>query len=374
MGQLVPLPPAALRRPTTLRTLVPHFLLWLRAVRLRADNTILAYGRDLASFVAFCEQFGVESPDAITFRTIEGYLAWLQHPQGRTASTANRHKYAIGEFFKYLRREGVTLSTPTADVLPLKQPKRLPKYLTIPEQERILRVLAEDRTPAGRRDYALIATGLFCGLRVSELVTLRVEDVDLDAGVIRVIGKGDKQRECVIFPRLAMILRDYLDTARPALMAVPIQGCLERSKGRRIWQAHYHVEGQEHKFSTRTADEAEARQVLAEHVADLRNRYVSPFLFVRVHPGHAFRRSGQALLTRSLFHLVRRRLTPILGRPVHPHMLRHSFASRLRENGADLVLIQEAVGHANIQTTTIYAHLTTNKRKAEIAKYLEGEA
>jgi site-specific recombinase XerD len=82
------------------------------------------------------------------------------------------------------------------------------------------------------------------------------------------------------------------------------------------------------------------------------------------------RRTGQALLTKTIFALVRRAVAPIVGRPVAPHMLRHSFASHLRENGADLQLIQEALGHANINTTTMYAHISTNKRRQDLARLL----
>jgi integrase len=114
----------------------------------------------------------------------------------------------------------------------LREPKRLPKYLTIPDQERVLATLAVDRTLIGLRDYALIATGFFCGLRVAEFAGLRREDVDLDAGLLGVIGKGDKQRECVVIPRLNGYLaglrtsrefvaenRDYFNRAREAVMA-----------------------------------------------------------------------------------------------------------------------------------------------------------
>lgn len=112
--------------------------------------------------------------------------------------------------------------------------------------------------------------------------------------------------------------------------------------------------------------------MLAERVADLAVRRVSPYLFVHASPkgGYARRRGGLAILTRSLFWTIRRRLTPILLRPEHPHMLRHSFATRLRERGGDLQLIQEALGHEDIRTTTIYAHISTTKRRDELERLL----
>lgn len=375
MTALVPLNGGEIVAPgKTLEAGAPQFLGWLRFVRLRTENTVKSYGHDLALFVGFCRGVGITMPDQVTFRTIEMYGAWLMHQRGRAVSTANRHRYAIGEFFKYLRREGFTMSNPAADVLPLKQHRRLPKYLSIAEQERVLRLLAKDDTRTGRRDYALVATALFCGLRCEELATLRMEHVNLDDGVLRVVGKGDKEREAVIIPRLRAILADYLEHVRPALMAFPIHGWIRRKASKHAWTGNYEFEGKDHCFTTGTRVKAEAQARLDERVADLRVRQTSPFVFVRSTRTGAYlrRHSGRPLLTRSIFMLIRCRLTPMLGRPVAPHMLRHSFASRLRENGADLALIQEALGHADIRTTTIYAHLSSKKRKADVAKYLEG--
>jgi integrase/recombinase XerC len=96
-------------------------------------------------------------------------------------------------------------------------------------------------------------------------------------------------------------------------------------------------------------------------------------VFVNAHltGANRVRRAGQALLGRSIWHLIHRAVVPIIGRPVHPHMLRHSFAHRLYERGGDLQLIQESMGHASINTTTIYTHLTTNRQRQELARLLE---
>jgi integrase/recombinase XerC len=356
----------------TLEALIPQFLGWLRFVRLRTENTGKAYGHDLAMFVEFCRGVGVTLPDQVTFRTVEMYCAWLLHERARKPSTANRHRYAIGELFKYLRREGIVLTNPVADVFPMKQGRRLPSYLSIAEQERVLRVVAKDTSLTGRRDLALVATALFCGLRCAELAGLRMEHVDLEAGVLRVVGKGDKERESVVIPRLRTILADYLENVRPALMALPIRGYVCREGRGRTWVADYKCNGKRYRWQTGAQDEAEARAILAERIADLQIRQTSPFLFVRagLKGEHRKRKAGLPLLTRSIFMLIRRGLTPIVGRPVAPHMLRHSFASRLRENGADLVLIQEAMGHAQLSTTAIYAHLSSKKQRADVAKYL----
>jgi integrase len=149
-------------------------------------------------------------------------------------------------------------------------------------------------------------------------------------------------------------------------------GSLERRPGRPHWYATYQLNGHETSRSTGTDDRAEARAVLADLVRDVTKAQESPYLFPRAHCASFERKPGQPLLTRTIFQVIRHKVSPIVGRPVHPHMLRHSFASRLRENGAPLELIQEALGHANISTTLIYAHLSTKKRREDLAKYLEG--
>lgn len=316
---------AALIRPdATLAELVPSFLGWFATIRQRTENTILGYARDLADFTRFCRDHDIVRPQQFeirrSHRITEAYMGWLQNRRGLKATSINRHRYAVQQFFKYLRREGVTTADPVGDTFSLKQPKRLPNYLTPAEQDRVLRTLARDQSPRGVRDYAIVATGLFCGLRVEELATLQLADVDLESSRLRVIGKGDKERECVVIPRLATILRRYVTVARPALV-----------------------------YDTEDA----------------------PWFFlVGTRRGQRKYRAKKPLLTRSIFFIIREKVSPIVGRPVSPHVLRHSFASRLWGNGADLLLIKEALGHAHISTTTIYTHITTTKRQAEITRFL----
>lgn len=327
----------------TLRVLAPQFLRWLRFVRERSANTVTAYTFDLETFVAFAEAHGLTAPAQVRVQHVEGYTAWLRQTKGLKAASANRHLHALRSFWKWMQREEIATRNPAADVALLRVPRRLPAYLTVAEQEHVLDALGKMIVPARRRagplsaahdvvrvrtahrDQALIATALLCGLRVDELSTLRLADVHLDAGVLRVRGKGDREREAVIIPRLAAILRDYIGRTRPVLLA----------------------------------------------------RRPSEYLFLAGMEGAARRgpqwRADGPVPSRNLYAMIRRRIEPILGRPVHPHMLRHSFASRLREHDAPIELIQEAMGHRQIATTMIYAHLSTPKRKADVARYLEGE-
>jgi site-specific recombinase XerD len=108
-------------------------------------------------------------PAAVRFQHLELYLGWLQHNKGVSARTANRHLFALKAFWRYLIREGVTTTNPPADVFLLPEPTRVPKRLSIPEQERVLAQLAQNRTPTGRRGHALIGPALFAGLRCQEL-------------------------------------------------------------------------------------------------------------------------------------------------------------------------------------------------------------
>ena len=324
----------------TLRVLLPRFLGWLRFVREKSANTVVAYTRDLSMFIDFSEQMGLVYPAHIRVQHVETYMAWLRQARGLKAASANRHLAAIRALFKWLVREDLAAKNPAEFVAPLKTPHRLPVYLSVAEQERLLAALAlpipphcKNRTPSARkwtrtwvRDRALVATLIFTGLRVSEISTLRLADVDLEAGTPRVVGKGDRERVGVIIPRLAEILRHYIVSVRPIFMA----------------------------------------------------RRPSDYLFISNLKGFARRgqswRTDRPIPPRILHAVVSRRVESILGRPCWPHMLRHSFASRLREHGAGIELIQEALGHADVRSTMIYAHLTSAKRKTEIAKFLEGSA
>jgi integrase/recombinase XerD len=320
-GALVPFPPLLDRAcPRTLSVLVPVFLRWFSLIRRRSANTVRAYEADLVTFLAFCAQAGLTHPEAVKVQHVDVYLGVLLERDGLQPASVNRHLHALRSFWRWLQREGIARDNPPALADLLKVPKRLPKYLTLPEQDKLLAALATDRSPAGVRDYALHATGLLCGLRCSELASLRLEHVDRETGSLRVIGKGDKERLAPVVPLLVTILEDYVTLARLILLA-----------GRH-----------------------------------------SPFLFVRVHSWGS-QRAGQALGPKAIFYIVRKTLRQVLNREqAHPHMLRHSFASRVREHGGTLQDLQEAMGHANIATTARYSHLVTSSQRARMAALIAG--
>jgi site-specific recombinase XerD len=354
------------------------FLKWLSFVRQRRENTVRSYGEDLKTFLRFCESepVGLSKPDDVRFQHLEFYLGWLQKERGLKASSANRHLHALRTFWGWMVREEITTRNPAAQVFLLATQKKLPSYLSIAEQEQALAALATRTDLLGRRDYALVATALLTGLRCSELANLQLAHLDLDAGVLRVVnGKGQKDRELPVIPRLAAILRAYLVEVRTPLVTRPVGQIVEgeavvlNGRGRTRRRTVAVRRGSTYRSLGRTPPSP-------EEVARLRASMIptaSPYVFVSAdpHQSQRTRHVGQPLGSRSVLWIVRKSVMPIVGRAVFTHMLRHSFASRLRENGADLQDIQEALGHSAITTTTMYAHISTRRRREKLAEYLK---
>jgi site-specific recombinase XerD len=268
-------------------------------------------------------------------------------------------------------REGLATGNPAADVFVLPKEHRLPKYLTIPQQEQLLTVLEALEGLAAQRDLALVTTGLFAGLRCGELSSLQLSHLDFEAKILRVIqGKNRKDRELPIVPRLERVLRPYVEQTRPQLVNRMAGFIQEPRPG---FSKHWHVvqwiDAQTPRRSIRAGSREEAAQIQRTLQPSVRAQ--SPYVFVNAQKGYRPDRIARPIGQRGVYHLVRRVVEPIVGTHVNPHMLRHSFATRLRTNGCDLQIAQEAMGHASIQTTTMYAHMATPKRLAELTKFLE---
>lgn len=230
-----------------------------------------------------------------------GYLGTLNYSK----STIARKLATLRSFYKFCMRRGYVKTHPLATIKTPKQEKRLPKFLEI---EQITKLLAtpDDTTILGARDRAMLEVLFSTGVRVSELVDLNFVDIDFTGGTIRVRGKGKKQRTAPIGPTAINAIRKYLELRR-----------------------------------------ADARSA----------RFDQEALFVNKH--------GQRLSTRS----VRRKLDKYLAEcgldpSISPHTLRHSFATHMLNNGADLRSVQELLGHQSLSTTQVYTHLTTPRLKA----------
>jgi site-specific recombinase XerD len=348
-----------------------RFLAHFKFVRRRSDNTCAAYGRDLSSFLAFAERTGLARPEDVTFEHVELYLGAIQHERGVSARTANRHLHCLRSFWAWMQRHKLAPDNPPSEVFLLPTQKTLPRRLSIPQQEQLLAALARDCTLLGWRDYALVALALLTGLRCAELSNLQLGHLDLDAGILRVVnGKGRKDRELPIIPRLERILRRYLEDSRPRLIGLPAGYIAppRPQKGERSWAIVRTLPNGKRVRVARAGSREEAEGLRAASPARLS---ANPYVFVRGRAQWLPKHGAAPLGPRTIFMTIRRLCERVLHQKVHPHMLRHSFASRLRENGADLQDIQEALGHASIVTTTMYSHLSTRRQREQLAEFLK---
>jgi integrase/recombinase XerD len=280
--------------------LIDRFLdaLWLEDGL--SANTLSAYRRDLTLFALSLPSRGLAS---VTESDLQGYFA-ARHAQTR-ATTANRRLTVFRRFFRWAVREGVLPSDPTVRMLSAKQALRVPKTLSEAEVEALLAAPLVE-TSLGLRDRAMFELIYACGLRVTELVSLKVFQVSLSEGVLRVMGKGSKERLVPFGAVAAEWLERYLAQARPALL------------GSQLNEA----------------------------------------LFVTARGS----KSGEAM-TRVMFWTLVKKYARLAGiqRPLSPHTLRHAFATHLLNHGADLRAVQMLLGHADISTTTIYTHVARER-------------
>jgi len=280
------------------KPLVDEFLGYLSVERGASPHTLAAYGRDLAEYLTVLEGRGVRTPDAVTRDDITAFALAAQR-RGLAPSTVERRLAAVKSFHRFLVREGITENHPTARVPLPKVPDRLPDVLSLDDVERLLGQPFPDG-PAGLRDRAILEVLYGCGMRVSELTGLDLSDMDLAEQLVRVFGKGGKERIVPIGGIAVHALRAYLGQGRP---------------------------------------------------------HLKPRASVGADSGAVFVSSrGTRLSRQSVFRIVRR-YGAAVGLDVHPHTLRHTFATHLLEGGADLRALQEMLGHADISTTQVYTHV-----------------
>lgn len=290
-----------------------EYLSYLAVERGSSDNTVAAYGRDLARYLAWLGERGVSEPDEVTRELIEAHIAALAEV-GLAPASVERAVSAIKGFHRFMVTDEICQDLPTADIpLPAK-PDRLPDVISQADAERLLDQ-PFPATPTGLRDHAILEVLYGCGLRASELCGLDLRAVLLDEGLVRVFGKGEKERVVPVLGAAASALEDYLDRGRGALV------------GRRPCDA----------------------------------------VFLNVRGGR---------LSRQSVHAIVEKYGRVAGiRDLHPHTLRHSFATHLLEGGADLRVVQELLGHANIATTQLYTHVDrTHVRRVYLAAHPRARA
>jgi integrase/recombinase XerD len=271
------------------------FIAYLRAERGLSGNTVDAYGADLREYLVFLEGRGKVAPGDIAVEDVAAHMGDLaSHLSARSIS---RHLSALRSFHAFLKREGLCADDPSREVDRPRMRRKLPSYLTQGEVQALL-AAPQDATAEGQRDRAMLELLYACGLRVSELVKLSVNDVNLQEGFAIAFGKGRKERLVPMGSAAAAQVRAYLEGPRGALL-----------RGRQARAL----------FVTRRA--------------------------------RGFTRQG-------FWKLIRRyALAAGLRKRISPHTLRHSFATHLTEGGADLRAVQVMLGHADLSTTQIYAHV-----------------
>ena len=280
---------------------VTEYLDHLTVERGLSANTIDAYRRDLRKYQQFCATKGVAGLTDIDETLVGDFLVSLRTPtEGRqlAESSIGRTIVSVRRFHAFVVAEGTAATDPAAAVAPPRPPARLPQALTVPAVQRILEA-PDPHTPAGLRDRAVLELLYGTGCRVSELTGADVDDIDLDHKVILITGKGNKQRMVPLGRHAAAATDAYLVRVRPELAA--------RGKA-------------------------------------------TPSLLLNPRGGRLSRQS--------VWNILKRAAVTAQVADVHPHTLRHSFATHLLEAGADIRVVQELLGHASVTTTQIYTKVT----------------
>jgi integrase/recombinase XerD len=299
-----------LRRPHEGRTIhdvslsvdiaIQQFLDHLRVERELSVATLDAYGHDLAALAGFLAGRGIDDVCAVRPVDVLDYLAALTSEKLSARSQA-RTLVAQRQFFKFLRRERICETNPTEEIDLPHFGRKLPVFLSLDEVDRLLATPGQS-SPRGMRDSAMLETLYASGLRVSELVKLRLGDINLEAGYLVAFGKGKKQRIVPLGETAIAMLRSYLETARQQFLKIGF------------------CPSDDAVFLTRLG------------------RPMTRQAFWKILGAHA-RAAG-------------------ITKAISPHKLRHSFATHLVERGADLRSVQAMLGHADIGTTEIYTHMS----------------
>ena len=281
---------------------IKEFLNYLCVERGVSQNTCLAYSHDLAQFVTYCGGEKIAAIDQIDTQVLDDYIMYLKHA-GMQSSSITRKIVVLKVFFKYLHAEKYRRDNPTA---PLDYPKtwqKIPDILSVRDIEKMMAIpLLHTRT--GLRDRAILEVMYACGLRVSEVVTLRYEDINFDLSILLCRGKGEKERIVPIGKEALAFLKAYLERTH----------CVRNNN-------------------------RETQTVFL-------NRFNAP------------------LSRQWVWNMIKRvALRAGIVKNIYPHTLRHSFATHLLAGGADLRIVQELLGHSDISTTQIYTHIDKSRLK-----------
>jgi integrase/recombinase XerD len=288
---------------------VGDFMMYLEMELGLSPNTLDAYRRDLRDFAGFCEQIAVAITSVDTAQLAK-YLQHLQEDKKLATTSVIRHVASLKMFFRFATARGFASADPTKLLEPPHTWKKLPDVLGREQMNALLAAAGTEETNRlAKRDKAIIELFYASGLRASELAELKLEDLHFDLGIVRILGKGNKERIVPVGGHAIAAINDYVQTLRPTLVAV--------------------------KTTRRKAGHSR--------------------LFLT--------RSGGPMTRIVLWQLVQKLSRQAGLRSIHPHTLRHTFATHLLSGGADLRIVQELLGHSNVATTQIYTHVDADRLK-----------
>lgn len=277
------------------------FLKYLKVEKNYSNLTILNYGKDLKLFHQFLTLEKITDIRKVDYPILRNYLSFLYEREFQNSSVA-RYISALRSFFKYLVKEDIIISNPMELIDFPRKEKKLPKVLYYDELEKIL-AIPDVSTPLGQRDLAILETLYSTGIRVSELIHMQLKDISFDEKRIKVLGKGNKERYALFGNRLKKILLEYIENGRAKLLK----------------------ESNDYLFLNKNGKPLTARGV--EIIID-----------------NILKKGG-------------------IPYKISPHTLRHTFATHLLDNGADLKSVQELLGHDSLSSTQVYTHVSNERLK-----------
>lgn len=285
------------------KTLLSVFFNYLTVEKGLSQNTLESYKNDLTNYLSFLEEREITSPESVTAGLMREFIMNLMNSKSLAIASIQRHLSSVRQFHKFMVQEGITETDPMLNIETPKGWRRLPKTISMSEVESLLKQPGE-KSNLSIRDGAMIELMYATGLRVSELVNLKYNNINLEIGFISTSGKGGKERVVPMGEYALERIKQYIERSRPAIL-----------KGRS-----------------------------------------SPHVFIS---------SWGRGLTRQSFWMIIKKYARTAGikQDISPHSLRHSFATHLLERGADLRSVQIMLGHSDISTTQIYTHITRERLK-----------
>lgn len=274
------------------------FINYLEYERNYSNNTIIAYKNNILQLINYLDSININDIKIVKYETIRGYLSYL-HENKYKSKSISRMISSMRSFFKYLKVEKVITNNPMTLISNPKLEKKLPKYLTINEVEKILNV-PDMNDKIGIRDAFILELLYVSGIRVSELVNIKLNDIEESQRRIKILGKGNKERYVLYGSRCSELLKKYISVRSKFL------------------------------------------------------KYPNDYLILS--------KTGRKINTREIRNIINRIKTKAgISISISPHTFRHTFATHMLNEGADLRAVQELLGHENLSTTTIYTHLTNEK-------------